>query len=306
MESPDRIRAGVAVAALVVCAVGVGAEQVSGQPVPPAPTIDWSPERPAEGELFVLRVRPEDDDPVLVIVGDIAGESLHFTRSPDGTFTSLAVVPLGEQSEVRASLQMVYADGRQSPHRTNVVVTPGVYDHRELRVAPELGSPPDSAQRARRAAETAKARAVSELSHRTPRIWTSDVVLPRPNQVTSGFGDGRVFNGQVSSRHTGLDLRGAVGDTVVATTRGVVALIDTFELAGNIVYLNHGAGLISAYFHLSEQLVAEGDTVQAGTPVGLVGATGRVTGPHLHWVVRYGHESVDPRSLLAVSQELAP
>jgi len=106
-----------------------------------------------------------------------------------------------------------------------------------------------------------------------------------------------VFNGQVSSRHMGLDLDGALGDTVVAVSRGVVALVDQFLLAGNIVYLNHGGGLLSGYFHLSEQLVTPGDTVEAGTAIGRVGATGRVTGPHLHWGVRYGSTSVDPRSL---------
>jgi len=120
--------------------------------------------------------------------------------------------------------------------------------------------------------------------------------------VTSGFGDGRIFNGQVSSRHMGLDLQGFRGDTVRAAARGVVALVEPFLLAGNVVYLNHGEGLISGYFHLSRQLVSVGDTVEAGDPVGLVGATGRVTGPHLHWVVRYGTTSVDPRSLLEVVQ----
>ncbi len=139
------------------------------------------------------------------------------------------------------------------------------------------------------------------MAHRTPRIWTEDVVMPRDGRVTSGFGDGREFNGQISSRHMGLDLQGLRGDTVVASTRGVVVLVEPFLLAGNIVYLNHGAGLLSAYFHLSAQLVEVGDTLEAGTPVGLVGATGRVTGPHLHWVVRYGRTSVDPRSLLEVS-----
>jgi murein DD-endopeptidase MepM/ murein hydrolase activator NlpD len=66
------------------------------------------------------------------------------------------------------------------------------------------------------------------------------------------------------------------------------------------VYVDHGAGLITAYFHLSRQDVMQGDTVEAGQQIGLVGATGRVTGPHLHWVARYGSVTVDPRSLLAL------
>ena len=86
--------------------------------------------------------------------------------------------------------------------------------------------------------------------------------------------------------------------------RGVVALAEQFELAGNNVYINHGGGLVSAYFHMTRQLVAAGDTVEVGQPIGLVGATGRVTGPHLHWVVRYGYTSVDPRSLIEASREI--
>jgi murein DD-endopeptidase MepM/ murein hydrolase activator NlpD len=71
-----------------------------------------------------------------------------------------------------------------------------------------------------------------------------------------------------------------------------------FYLAGRAVYLDHGAGLVTAYFHLSKSLVREGDTVVAGQRIGLVGQSGRVTGPHLHWVARYGAISVDPMSLL--------
>jgi murein DD-endopeptidase MepM/ murein hydrolase activator NlpD len=131
-------------------------------------------------------------------------------------------------------------------------------------------------------------------------MWGGTFVRPRDTRVTSSFGDGREFNGQVQSRHMGLDLAGPSGEPVVAAARGIVALVDQFHLAGNVVYVDHGAGLITAYFHLSRQDVMQGDTVEAGQQIGLVGATGRVTGPHLHWVARYGSVTVDPRSLLAL------
>ena len=102
---------------------------------------------------------------------------------------------------------------------------------------------------------------------------------PRDSRITSGFGSGREFNGQVQSRHTGTDFAGAVGTPVRAAARGVVALADTFYLAGRVIYIDHGEGLVSAYFHLSRHDVAAGDTVQAGQVIGQVGATGRVTGP---------------------------
>jgi murein DD-endopeptidase MepM/ murein hydrolase activator NlpD len=276
--------------------------------VPPGsrsvPALSWSPAFPGEGELFVVRVAEPVGDPIMLIAGGAGGEPLHFERAEDGAFRSLAAVPLGEQSEVPLDVTIIYGDGREEIVRTTVPVTPGQYNHSRLSVAPELGRPPDSAQAARRAREQRRAAEVSANAHRTPRIWTGEVVLPKEVQrVTSGFGDGRIFNGQVSSRHTGLDLDGRTGDTVVAAARGIVEIVDQFELAGNVVYINHGGGLVTAYFHLSEQLVAEGDTVEIGTPIGRVGATGRVTGPHLHWVVRYGQTSVDGRSLIAVARE---
>ena len=99
----------------------------------------------------------------------------------------------------------------------------------------------------------------------------------------------------------GTDYAGAVGAPVYAANRGVVRLVDAFYLGGNVVYLDHGAGLVTAYLHLSAQTVAVGDTVQRGEIIGKVGATGRVTGPHLHWITRYGAVTVDPASLLRVT-----
>ncbi len=105
------------------------------------------------------------------------------------------------------------------------------------------------------------------------------------------------------SRHLGTDFAGAVGDPVRATNRGVVAMVADFYLAGRVVYLDHGEGLVSAYFHLSSTAVAQGDTVERGQVIGAVGKSGRVTGPHLHWVMRYGAVTVDPVSVLTLLGE---
>jgi murein DD-endopeptidase MepM/ murein hydrolase activator NlpD len=84
-----------------------------------------------------------------------------------------------------------------------------------------------------------------------------------------------------------------------------VRIVGAFYYGGNVVYLDHGAGLTSAYLHLSRQLVAAGDTVERGQEIGFVGATGRVTGPHLHLIVRYGSVTVDPLSLFEVAGDSA-
>jgi len=297
---------------LVLMAVAAGAAWfvLTGPPQLPAPeaavilmqpTVSWLPSSPGEGRLFRIQVTASEHTPILGVHGTVEMEELHFERLGDRVFQSLAAVPIGVDSVVRASIRVVYESGSEARFSERIPVEPGTFQHEALRVAPRFGAPPDSADQERLRRDQSMAREASGSAHRTRRIWTDGVVMPRSSRVTSGFGDGRIFNGQLSSRHMGLDLRGARGDTVLAATTGIVALVEPFLLAGNIVYLNHGAGLLSAYFHLSKQLVAVGDTVQAGDPVGLVGATGRVTGPHLHWVVRYGRTSVDPRSLLEVS-----
>ena len=128
-------------------------------------------------------------------------------------------------------------------------------------------------------------------------------MVPRPSRITSGFGSGRTFNGAVTSRHMGTDYAGAVGAPVRAVNRGVVRLVDAFYLGGNVVYIDHGEGLVTAYLHLSRQRVAEGDTVTRGQIIGNVGATGRVTGPHLHLITRFGMVTVDPLSVIGRSPE---
>jgi murein DD-endopeptidase MepM/ murein hydrolase activator NlpD len=270
----------------------------AGAPEPPALEVSWVPERPVQGHLFRLRVRPDPGVAVQTVEGAAGGEALHFVPIEGGLFESLAPVPIDTDGVLLASVTLIARDGTQASTTVEIRVAPGEYRHERLTVAPRLGGALGTADAARLARDQAKAAEVARQAHAAPRLWTETRVMPREARVTSGFGNGRVFNDDVSSRHMGLDLDGDPGDLVVAPTRGVVALVDSFVLAGNIVYLNHGGGLLSGYFHLSEQLVAQGDTVEAGTPIGRVGATGRVTGPHLHWVVRIGTTSVDPRSLL--------
>jgi murein DD-endopeptidase MepM/ murein hydrolase activator NlpD len=97
-----------------------------------------------------------------------------------------------------------------------------------------------------------------------------------------------------------MDFDGAMGDPVRAANRGVVALVGDFYYAGRVIYLNHGAGVVTAYLHLSETLVTPGDTVEISQVIGKVGRSGRVTGPHLHWAAKYGIASLDGATLLAL------
>ncbi len=261
-----------------------------------APRISWVPERPVQGTLF--RIRVTSFGPDARVSGTIGEEPLHFAPTAAG-WEALAAAPLDKGAHVEARIT-TEEGARADTMVAQVPVAKGTYKLEQLTVAPRFGGRPDSALQARMDRERKRALEVSRAAHATPRLW-KEVRRPRDTRITSAFGSGREFNGTVQSRHTGTDLAGAVGAPVRAAARGIVALVDTFYLAGRVIYLDHGAGLVSAYFHLSRQDVAVGDTVRAGQQIGLVGATGRVTGPHLHWVVRYGAVSVDPLSLLAVA-----
>jgi murein DD-endopeptidase MepM/ murein hydrolase activator NlpD len=144
---------------------------------------------------------------------------------------------------------------------------------------------------------------VSRRAHDTPRLWEPRFELPRASRITSVYGTAREYNGELSSRHMGTDFAGRVGEPVHAAARGLVALVADFYLAGRAVYLDHGEGLVTGYFHLSRIDVSEGDTVVMGSRIGAVGRTGRVTGPHLHWIARYGAIGVDPMSLVRMRTE---
>ncbi len=99
----------------------------------------------------------------------------------------------------------------------------------------------------------------------------------------------------------GVDLAGETGAPIIASNSGVVVIVHNFYYAGNAVHIDHGNGLTTAYMHLSETLVAVGDTVARGDIIGKVGATGRVTGPHLHWHAKYGLVTVNPLTLLEIN-----
>jgi len=130
------------------------------------------------------------------------------------------------------------------------------------------------------------------------RWWTCPFTRPVPGASGSVFGLRRFFNNEPRSPHNGVDFSSGAGEPIVAVTAGTVILAPEHFYSGNAVYLDHGQGVISMYFHLSETHMRVGQSVKAGEIVGLVGATGRVTGPHLHFGLRVAGQAVDPLPLM--------
>ncbi len=285
--------------ALTTLAVAAGA-----QTIPPALTI--APAQPNAGALvrLTLDAAVSSHDSIVGVEGTMAGEPLHFISAGDRVWRALGAVPIDDDDSVSARVFVQRASGAVDTIRAGVAIpslpAPSVATSPQLAVPERFTRPLDAATQARIARENERARGVGRRAHDTPPRWTGVFHKPRASRVTSQFGTGRAFNGAVASRHLGVDFSGAVGAPILAANRGIVALVDTFFLAGRVVYIDHGGGVVTGYFHLSKPLVAVGDTVARGQVIGRVGATGRVTGAHLHWSARYGVLPIDPLDLVAL------
>ncbi len=135
-------------------------------------------------------------------------------------------------------------------------------------------------------------------------FWEGGFILPVPGKVTSPFGARRIINHKPKSPHSGVDLRAGVGEEVRASNSGKVALVYEGYLFGKTVLLDHGGGIYTLYCHLSQPLVKNGEMVKKGEVIALSGATGRASGPHLHFGAKLLDARIDPLSLIQVSKEL--
>ena len=248
--------------------------------------IGWEPAVPLQGSLIVISAPG-------ALTGEVAGEPLHFH---DGQ--ALAAVPLNTSTSATVNILYLRWDGTLLGKTVRVPVAERPASRERIRVPRRFTVPPDSALQARIDRERELSRDVALRARAVPRLWRTPFLRPRDARVTSRFGGGRLVNGVRRSTHYGLDLDGRKGDPIKAANRGVVALVGALFYGGTTVYLHHGDGVVTVYHHMSQVLVAVGDTVERGQVIGRVGATGRVTGPHLHWGAQYGLISFDPDDLL--------
>lgn len=168
-----------------------------------------------------------------------------------------------------------------------------------LTVAPKFVEPP-AEDAARIKAEIDLKTKVFAASAPQP-LWSGDFRAPVLAPPTDSFGTRRTFNGQLASVHKGMDFRARTGTVVRAGNSGVVVLAQPLYFEGNCVVIDHGLGLYTISMHLSRIDVHEGERVSRGERIGLSGATGRVTGPHLHWAVRWRNAYLDPAKLLQLN-----
>jgi murein DD-endopeptidase MepM/ murein hydrolase activator NlpD len=226
------------------------------------------------------------DVPLLVVGGAIEWTAL--------VGIPLAAVP-GE-----ASIAVRYEGGNEK--QIAYTVSPKQYREQRLTVPPRTVdlSPEDEARYERERAHLAAVMAT--FTDLRPDA-SLQMRVPVPGRRSSSFGLRRVFNGQSRNPHSGMDIAAATGTPVIAAAAGRVIDTGNYFFNGNTVWLDHGAGLLTMYCHLSAISVQPGDMVAAGQAIAAVGATGRVTGAHLHWSVSLNRTMVDPALFLAPAEE---
>jgi Peptidase family M23 len=190
------------------------------------------------------------------------------------------------------------ADGKELSCSVGLTVRAGKFLIEHLKVEKQYVQP-DPEQEKRAAEDTKKLHAIYDTV--TPeRLWDGKFRLPLKDVTTGGnFGRRRVLNGEARSPHSGVDFPAVAGTLVFASQGGKVVLAEELYYSGNTVVIDHGYGIYTLYCHLSKIDAAVGDKVQAGAEIGKVGATGRVTGPHLHWGLTIQHARVNGMQIVA-------
>ena len=195
------------------------------------------------------------------------------------------------------SLPFVKQDQMISRHHVNVKVN--WVDFGESRITIT-----DQSKVTLSAADQARANKESLAIKKALRETTTEItpsfyfIPPVPGIITSPFGKQRFINGLPRSAHLALDFRGNVGTPIVSPLKGKVVLVGDYFYTGLTLILDHGYGLFSSYAHMSEIKVKLGDLIEQSSEIGLVGSTGRVTGPHLHWTVYFDGNKINPESLI--------
>jgi murein DD-endopeptidase MepM/ murein hydrolase activator NlpD len=230
--------------------------------------------------------------------GEWLGRKLEFFRGRSGrewfALAGVDVEALVEPSTLKISLRLAQGDVRDLSR--TVQIHPAHYRTSSLTVEPKFVSPGPEELKQIEADRLLKEK-VFGASASEP-LWSASFRAPVIAPPTDSFGTRRVFNGKLASIHKGMDFRAATGTPVRAGNSGVVVLARPLYYEGNCVVIDHGLGLFTISMHLSRIDVKEGQRVAAGDRLGLSGATGRVTGPHLHWAVRWQGAYLDPAKLL--------
>lgn len=248
------------------------------------------------GEILDIRVRAAE--PLSLVAATLGERPIHGWRLPSGDWRVLAGLDADHApGPLVLTVLGSRASGRPLSTVLTLVVEPATFAERRLTVPPKFVEPPES-ERPRIAREAERLRALYDTT--TPDLQPAGFVAPVRHRRSSPFGSRSIFNGVPRDRHAGLDFASPAGALIRAPAAGRVVLVDDLYYTGHTVVIDHGQGVYSVLAHMTRTLVAPGAVVERGARLGTVGATGRSTGPHLHWSIRVGGTRVDPAAVLAI------
>jgi murein DD-endopeptidase MepM/ murein hydrolase activator NlpD len=262
--------------------------------------VGWSASMPTkstqifQGEIVELKIFAEG---ATAVEGRIGKETIRFYQDTDGYYRGLFGADL-EAKPGPAVVKIINTTGTGARKETqiNLTIKPKAFKRESFSVGTEFDQlSPDVLERIKKDREQFSRVFMSSVPD---RLWEGAFIAPVSSDVTSPFGYRRIINGVARAPHTGVDLKAAMGTEILAANHGRVVLLGDFFFSGNSVVLDHGGGLHTVYFHLSEFKVLPGAKVRKGEVIGLVGMSGRVTGPHLHWGARINDARVDPFELV--------
>jgi hypothetical protein len=273
----------------------------------PAPSDDaaihnvfWQPNDLHQGSPMFLTV--ELESPADRVTGSFANHALTFFRDPHDakTWHSLAGVVLDTApGDYGLDIHATLANRRSAHFTKQVTVTAGDFKTGDITVPENMVNPTDAEQKQIAGDEVLKKRA---YAHMTPHpLWSGDFIKPVEAASTPSFGESRILNEEKTSLHTGTDFPVKEGTPVHAANSGTVVLVRDMFYEGSCIIIDHGLGVFTIYMHLSRTDVKEGDHIEKGKAIGLSGASGRVTGPHLHLAVHWSGGWIDPVQLLALT-----
>ena len=180
--------------------------------------------------------------------------------------------------------------------RGQIAISPRAWKIELIPIGPRPGTAPSEEFARKREAELAQINAARRADHDIGG-WQQDFIWPAHGRISGRFGSQRIYNGTPGSYHSGVDVAtGGSGTPFVAPADGVVILAaqSPFTLEGRLLMIDHGMGLNSAFLHGSRLVVKLGDVVRQGQHIGNIGMTGRATGPHLHWSLKWREARLDP------------
>jgi murein DD-endopeptidase MepM/ murein hydrolase activator NlpD len=248
-----------------------------------------------QGELAEVKVSGED---LAAVEGRLGSERIYFHGNA-GIFSALVGADVeAKPGPAKLVLTLIDRSGARTRREVLLKIKTKAFRKEAFNVPPGFDQmTPEALEQIRREREAFARAFAAPISE---RLWEAPFVRPVPHEASaSSFGSRRIINGTARAPHSGTDLSSPEGTDVISTNHGRVVLIGNFFFAGGSVVLDHGGGLFTMYFHLSEFKVEEGAMVKKGDLLALSGATGRVTGAHLHWGARLANARVDPLELLS-------